>query len=1838
MIETDDDLIELLMIPSVGRVKARAIYSAGFHTLQDISKASADELQKVPGISIFMAKSIVDFVGVMLGSQDSGSSKDGEPVSSLFVCPMCGSMVGSSTNECPGCGVTFSDEEDDEPSGPVEEEVKADEVPKLFICPECGSLISEGADKCLNCGVVFEDEDDVEEMPLEMELKDKSDDGTWHRDKAELYMCPGCGAFIPGDAEGCESCGAVFDAEDDGPKPQPREFGCPMCKSTLVPGSELCENCGFDFTADKDHDGFWYKDRGGIFMCPSCGSFINEGADTCQNCGVVFESDEEAEVRDRAEAVCPMCRSTLVPGAETCGDCGFDLSGDKVIDHAEKAELFMCPNCGAFIASDAKECGICEAVFSDEEEVDEPAGEAPEVTPEEPMPEGGKAVGPGDDLSLCTCPKCGSLLPVDSTRCDNCGTEITGVEDAPEQAPASDDDKDGFWYKDDDSLFMCPNCGAFIKSSANSCGTCGVVFEGEEETEKTIQTCPNCNKAVASGTEDCPSCGFHFEVEKEDADGYWYKDDASLFVCPNCGSFISETADTCNQCGIVFEGEDEALEPVEFERKEPDDIDQSLYLCSECGAFMSASASRCTVCGADIDDGTPIEDTKEEFQIPGATEELSAEIVAEIEEIEAETLEPPRKDIEELIKPEAKRGISKDFLSRWQKKEEAPVSAVRDLEKHKDPAQLDEKALEKELELDLLEIPEKTEAERLDEIDTALYSDPNDAELWLEKANILVELGQQDDAIACLDKAAELDPDKETDYKRRILALLGVGIEEEMTDLSEFLDLEMEEVTFDEALLIDKTEAEIDAIEEKLAATPKDEALWQEKGDLLEKLGRHEEAIKCFDESIRLSYADLQKESEGLVFSLKKQQILIGLTNGEGRIDGRINGLLSQQGMINGKGRTNGLVNGQGRTNGLINGLVNGRGRTNGLINGRGKTNGLINGLVNGRGRTNGLVNGQGRTNGLINGLVNGRGRTNGLVNGMGRTNGLVNGQARTNGLVNGGLINGLGLINGRGRIHASGHIERARKDWRYKVSWIVVLVALVLVIPMFSNLQSQTAAHSIAIDGNFSDWEEVLPFLDSATDQVFNPDLNILETKLVHDEDGLDLFISVEGTALGGGSPPGYLNGSVDSFFSFVDLDADPLTGYALNDLGADMMLEVYGWDNSAVSAVSYRFNEDGDHNDWNGFVRSASAPCALEGQNMEMRMVFPRDLLTDQTTPRVRTVAVSSLGFSDVGDSIMTPEEASVEVVARGTGPDVLAPGRSGVMLLRMSARSFGVNTQASWMNFTVTGDAFAADLGNARLVLDSDDDGTFDTASDTVLSTTILNVDTKHLAFALDEPQTITTDRDLNLFFVADLVTGLQGRTVGLSMTEMALGSGIAIVSNVDKLIHNIGAPVDIRIDGAFGDWQSQTQYVDAANDVVPDKANSTTINKNVDLADMRFGLDDELYVYASVSGIMMGGSDIPTIRTRPGPAPDAADRDTDRDTVPDAYDGPNGDGSMSHDFDNDGTPDVNEAGDVDNDGVVDYNHDGVDYWLNTTIPSNFLQNYSDMNVTVYVGPIDTPHLQNLGEDRAYVLVDSDDDPMSGAVTRGAIGADHAIVITGKHNRVTGSELYRYDRTASPPWVLVDDVPTAIDWYRMELVVDPLLMGITPTDNFTVFISMKDWKGDYDIGDVSVRSENMDTSALTRGTKAQKPKMAITKTVDKATAGPGDTLTYTISYVNTRSTAYDVVIREAYPTGVTFVSALPAPTSGDGVWDIGTLGTDEGGTIQVTVTVDAGVMDGDDLENTVYVEYTDGGSWSQRRWDSATTTVVIVPEMQHVIVTFIGLMVTSIIVINKRKDVEK
>jgi hypothetical protein len=62
-------------------------------------------------------------------------------------------------------------------------------------------------------------------------------------------------------------------------------------------------------------------------------------------------------------------------------------------------------------------------------------------------------------------------------------------------------------------VFQCPECGADVPSTSNTCPKCGVMFE-----EAQMYQCPLCNALMDATATTCPGCGASFEsVEGESA-------------------------------------------------------------------------------------------------------------------------------------------------------------------------------------------------------------------------------------------------------------------------------------------------------------------------------------------------------------------------------------------------------------------------------------------------------------------------------------------------------------------------------------------------------------------------------------------------------------------------------------------------------------------------------------------------------------------------------------------------------------------------------------------------------------------------------------------------------------------------------------------------------------------------------------------------------------------------------------------------------------------------------------------------------------------------------------------------------------------------------------------------------------------------------------------------------------------------------------------------------------------------------------------------------------------------------------------------------------------------
>jgi uncharacterized repeat protein (TIGR01451 family) len=156
---------------------------------------------------------------------------------------------------------------------------------------------------------------------------------------------------------------------------------------------------------------------------------------------------------------------------------------------------------------------------------------------------------------------------------------------------------------------------------------------------------------------------------------------------------------------------------------------------------------------------------------------------------------------------------------------------------------------------------------------------------------------------------------------------------------------------------------------------------------------------------------------------------------------------------------------------------------------------------------------------------------------------------------------------------------------------------------------------------------------------------------------------------------------------------------------------------------------------------------------------------------------------------------------------------------------------------------------------------------------------------------------------------------------------------------------------------------------------------------------------------------------------------------------------------------------------------------------------------------------------------------------------------------------------------------------------------------------------------------------TSTDSASVTCNRPIISVEKTVNAATASPGDTVVYTIYYNNTGSvTAGSVWINDTLPVGLTYVSATPAPDTVSGqdiFWHLTNVAPGAH-SITVTVTVDSDATG--TLTNWAYLDY--ASRYGIDMGSSSDSAVVEIPEMQQLGIPMLGILMIIIIFNNQKK----
>src|SRR2546427_5205655 len=107
------------------------------------------------------------------------------------------------------------------------------------------------------------------------------------------------------------------------------------------------------------------------------------------------------------------------------------------------------------------------------------------------------------------------------------------------------------------------------------------------------------------------------------------------------------------------------------------------------------------------------------------------------------------------------------------------------------------------------------------------------------------------------------------------------------------------------------------------------------------------------------------------------------------------------------------------------------------------------------------------------------------------------------------------------------------------------------------------------------------------ARGSCLNPNIDVVRFGVVDNFGPFAFYVEVAGTALQGGGPS---PGTMDSVRIFVDIDGSATTGYRVDGLGADRMLDVSGYGGGGPSAPPLR---GGFHPPFPGVGRGGQGGC---------------------------------------------------------------------------------------------------------------------------------------------------------------------------------------------------------------------------------------------------------------------------------------------------------------------------------------------------------------------------------------------------------------------------------------------------------------------------------------------------------------------------------------------------------------------------------------------------------------------------------------------------------------------
>ena len=217
------------------------------------------------------------------------------------------------------------------------------------------------------------------------------------------------------------------------------------------------------------------------------------------------------------------------------------------------------------------------------------------------------------------------------------------------------------------------------------------------------------------------------------------------------------------------------------------------------------------------------------------------------------------------------------------------------------------------------------------------------------------------------------------------------------------------------------------------------------------------------------------------------------------------------------------------------------------------------------------------------------------------------------------------------------------------------------------------TPVKEISIDGDFSDWKDVISYRDSNTDQI-NANINIVDYRTRLDNPTtITCYLEVEGAILKDDvivDEQGSESYGIGFIHIFIDEDKNPDTGYAIDRLGADLMIEISGYESEVKSSNLKIFDGDHAQDDWNGWKMSHAVGAIGKDNKLETQISVFINSMTENVD--VYFHIIDSNGNEDFSDGILNSvETGSLIVTQRNIAADILTNDIENILELELTAR---------------------------------------------------------------------------------------------------------------------------------------------------------------------------------------------------------------------------------------------------------------------------------------------------------------------------------------------------------------------------------------------------------------------------------------------------------------------------------------------------------------------------------------------------------------------------------------